>query len=260
MRSYLLLDAGNTRITACRLGGPGQHASHPDTGGPGEPVPLEDLGSFPSDPASRLGEGLDVWLRSLPRTDGDRPVLVTVIPELVVPVSETLRDLVCVDHGGPLPFSLAVDDPAAVGPDRYCNVAAACRAGLGNALIVDAGTATTFDLLLDGVFAGGIIAPGMALAGEALAARTARLPRVPLEPAPLVAAAGTEGAMAAGIWHAGLGGVQTIAAGLLEHHGPRPVIVTGGLGIHLRQLGWYDPFWTLRGAAALAEAAVADNP
>ena len=134
-----------------------------------------------------------------------------------------------------------------MGADRLCNVAAAAAAGLGSALIVDAGTATTFDLLLDGVFVGGLIAPGMAFAARCLGERAARLAPVPFAAAPLAAGRSTAEAMAAGGWHAGMGGVRHIVAGLLARHGRLPVIVTGGLGAHLADLGPHrpglDPAW-----------------
>lgn len=247
----LVLDAGNTRVTARRLATAEQWPSHPAAGGGAQPVPLEDLGDHAT-PGDDIGRGkFTSWLQELPRKNGDRLVLVTVVPALSALVRTVLPDVIGVDHRSPLPYALAVDDPAAVGPDRYCNMAAAHLAGLSDALVIDAGTATTFDLLSAGTFVGGIIAPGMGLAGDALASGTTRLPHVPVTAAPLAAAPDTRGAMVAGIWHAGRGGIREIRDGLLAYHGPRPVIVTGGLGAHLDDLGWLDPDWTLRGAAGI---------
>jgi type III pantothenate kinase len=138
--------------------------------------------------------------------------------------------------------------------DRLCNVAAAAAAGLGSALIVDAGTATTFDILLDGSFIGGMIAPGMASAAAGLATQTARLDPVPFGPAAWTAGNDTESAMRAGAWHTGVGGIRHTVKGLVDRYGPLPVILTGGLGVHLVDAGWYfDPHWTLRGAAILSK-------
>ncbi len=96
--------------------------------------------------------------------------------------------------------------------------------------MVDAGTATTFDLLRDGVFAGGLIAPGMAFAAQRLGETGARLAPVPFGPAPLDVGRSTAAALAAGGWHAGQGGVRRIVDGLLQRYGALPVVVTGGLG------------------------------
>jgi type III pantothenate kinase len=180
-------------------------------------------------------------------------VLVTVVPEITEHLPQDL-DLRVVDHTSELPFALEVTAPAKVGPDRLCNVAAAAAAGLGSALIVDAGTATTFDILLDGSFIGGMIAPGMASAAAGLATQTARLDPVPFGPAAWTAGNDTESAMRAGAWHTGVGGIRHTVKGLVDRYGPLPVILTGGLGVHLVDAGWYfDPHWTLRGAAILSK-------
>jgi type III pantothenate kinase len=158
-----------------------------------------------------------------------------------------------VDHTLPLPFGLDLADPAAVGADRLCNVAAAVARGWSDALVVDAGTATTLDLLAGGRFAGGWIAPGMALALERLGERAARLGTVPFGPVPLEVGRSTAEAMRAGAFHVGVLGLRAAVAALLERYGPRPVAVTGGLGGMARLPGWlHDPDWTLVGALRLA--------
>lgn len=245
----LVLDAGNTRLRAALAEVPGQWPQ------PGA------LDQWPLPPLTRLGEipsGAGAsdpgpWLRSLAAVQSpDLAVMVSVVPDLEAVATFSLPGLRLAGLGCTLPFGLDLDAPQTVGADRLCNVAAAAAAGLGSALIVDAGTATTFDLLLDGVFVGGLIAPGMAFAAQCLGERAARLAPVPFAPAPLAAGRSTAAAMAAGGWHAGIGGVRHIVAGLLARHGALPVIVTGGLGAHLAGLGPHDPDWTLRGALVLA--------
>lgn len=250
----LILDAGNTRINgAVWEDGAGRpFLVEPAGVALAPPVPLRAAGPFDHPngvgPAafqasfSRVHEGLG------------RPsvVLATVVPEIMDLLPSDVRPEV-VDHTSDLPFVLDVLEPAQVGPDRLCNVAAAAGAGLGRALIVDAGTATTFDVLVDGVFTGGMIAPGMAFAAEKLGQTAARLDPVPFGPAGWAAGRDTGAAMAAGAWHAGTGGVRAVVAGLLDHYGELPVIVTGGLGRFLTDQGWYwDPDWTLRGAAIIS--------
>lgn len=245
----LIIDAGNTAIGVHRLDGADQFPRLPgegarplaELGRTTTPGTAEDLAELPGLLAPLLAEGA-----------GEPVVLTSVVPAVTEAVLALRPDVVVVDHEIGLPFALAVADPAAVGADRYCNVAAAVAAGLDSALVVDAGTATTFDVLVAGVHLGGVIAPGMALAAEALGRRAARLPEEPFGEAPLVAAGTTSAAMRAGAWHAGRGGVAAVAGGLLARHGNLQVIVTGGLGIHLRDLGCYDGDWSLRGAAWLA--------
>ncbi len=190
----------------------------------------------------------------------DAAVVCSVVP----PVTDALRRLwpgaIVVDERVPLPFDLAVTAPEAVGADRYANAAAAVGAGWSTALVVDCGTATTFDVLRDGVFVGGLIAPGIALAARALGERAARLHPVDPDPCPLVPAADTESAMRAGGFHVGAQGVVAVARRLREQLGDCPVVVTGGLGGLLRSPhldpragdDWLlDPEWAVRGAAVI---------
>lgn len=184
---------------------------------------------------------------------GDVPVVVvSVVPRVEELLRQVACGLRCADHAASLPFRHQLADPAATGADRLCNMAAAIGAGLQSALVVDVGTATTVDVLVDGVFIGGVIAPGMAFALEQLGLRAARLRPVPFAPVPLAAGTDTFAAMSAGAFHAGVGGVEALISGLYIAHGPLPVVVTGGLGRHIdRPDRYFDPQWTLRGAACL---------
>lgn len=243
----LVLDAGNTRLRAALAAAGGQWP-RPGAWDRWPLPPLEGLGEVATTAADP-----SPWLRDLAAARApDLAVLVSVVPRLDPLVAAALPGLRLAGLGCDLPFGLDLVAPETVGADRLCNVAAAAAAGLGSALVVDAGTATTFDLLLDGVFVGGLIAPGMAFAAKQLGKTAARLAPVPFAPAPLAAGRSTAEAMGAGGWHAGIGGVRHIVAGLLDRHGPLPVIVTGGLGAHLADLGRYDQDWTLRGALVLA--------
>jgi len=124
-------------------------------------------------------------------------------------------------HGLPLlaagvanvPIPVRMQRPHEVGPDRLVNGLAVSRLYGAPSIVIDFGTATTFDCISrDGAYVGGAIAPGPTLGLEALVARTARLPRIePKEPA---AAIGTDtvSAMQSGV----VFGYRALTAGLLE--------------------------------------------
>lgn len=248
----LLIDAGNTRITCAAWEGGHQR---PTLKGHSlaAPVPLDELVSL-GHPTGRKEE--EVFRDSLRRMhdEAGRPpvVLVSVVPGVVDLFPQGIRPFV-VDHTSNLPFEMEVTEPDQVGPDRLCNVAAASAAGLTSALVVDAGTATTFDLLVDGVFLGGMIAPGMAFAARKIGQTASRLNPVAFGPMPWEVGRDTRSAMAAGAWHTGIGGIRSAVEGLLTRYGDVPVIMTGGLGVYFEDPAWFfDPHWTLRGAAILS--------
>ncbi len=187
--------------------------------------------------------------------------LASVVPDLTAGMeglAARRRIPILVASAGTIPMAVRVDRPAEVGPDRLVNALAAHRLYGAPAVIVDFGTATTFDAVgPDGAFVGGAIAPGLMLGGDALAARTASLPRVELR-AP-DRAIGRDTVVL---------GYQALTAGLLSRIraelaapaglAPRDVraIATGGLSQAawirgLEGLDAVDPDLTLRGLAIL---------
>jgi type III pantothenate kinase len=252
--SLLLIDAGNTQVKLVRWN---DDISWPDFSAngffPGEAAGGPSFaGALPTqliqDPQAFSSRFLDLI------NDPDSPaVLVSVVPEVEQILKGILPNLQVVGHGDEYPFPHELQEAGTVGPDRICNMAAAVSAGLDRALVVDAGTATTFDLLLDGVFKGGLIAPGMAFAAQQLARHGALLEEVSFEVREAVVGRNTQEAMKGGAWLTGCGGVQWTIARLMESYGSVPVILTGGLASHLiSDQRYHDPFWTIRGASALA--------
>ena len=219
--------------------------------------------------ANRRGEVTqEVLVRPTPRTEleaealavrlaAERPPdlkagITSVVPLVTAALELNLPDLQVVDHNRRMPFEVAVDEAETVGADRWCNVAAAVDAGLTDALVVDAGTATTIDVLTDGVFVGGLIAPGMAFAAQALQEMGARLWTVPFEPVELRPGRDTEEALQIGAFHVGVHGVKGTVLELLEQYPGARVVLTGGLGHFLRHDGWVlEPQWTFRGLTRL---------
>lgn len=264
MARVLVIDVGNSRVavalwtgTPGASGGAGADAA-PD-GAPAGTVHRLREWLTPRDAAARAM--LADALAALAAAEGATGVvIVSVVPPCGEALLAALPGAVPADHTSPLPFALGVAEPAAVGADRYCNMAAATARGWRDALVVDAGTATTFDLLADGCFRGGLIAPGMAFAAQCLGEEAARLSPAPFAPCPLEVGTSTAAAMQAGAFHVGVRGVLGVVDGLLERYGPRPVAVTGGLGAHLVCPGWlHDADWTLKGALRLAWPALRDR-
>ncbi|MCK9995335.1 MAG: type III pantothenate kinase [Candidatus Krumholzibacteria bacterium] len=251
----LIIDAGNTCVTCAAWQGKHQYPSLA-VGSPiqlAPPVPLDELGSLSHPSVGEEGGTFQASLQRIFDESGRPPVvLVSVVPGVIDLFPEDM-DLEVVDHASDLPFRLDVAEPAQVGPDRLCNMAAVAMSGLASALVVDAGTATTFDLMVDGVFLGGMIAPGMAFAARQLGEAASRLNPVPFGPASWDVGRDTRSAMASGAWHTGTGGIRSVVDGLCTRYGPMPVVITGGLGRHFENQDWhFDPYWTLRGAAILA--------
>ena len=114
---------------------------------------------------------------------------------------------------GTIPLPIRVDRPGEVGPDRLVNALAVARLYGTPAVVVDLGTATTFDCVAgDGAFVGGAIAPGIELGLEALASRTAKLPRVELRTPDRAIGRDTTAAIQSGA----VLGYQDLVAGLLS--------------------------------------------
>src|SRR5688500_9272041 len=167
--------------------------------------------------------------------------LASVVPALSAAaerIAERRERPILVASPGTVPIAIRVDRPAEVGADRIVNALAAARLYGTPAVVVDFGTATTFDCVAaDGAYVGGAIAPGLELGLEALAQRTAKLPRIELRAPDRAIGRDTVSAMQAGT----VFGYQALASGLLARIrrelaeagdvGPSDVraILTGGL-------------------------------
>jgi type III pantothenate kinase len=171
---------------------------------------------------------------------GPERVAAAVIGSVVPQVEAPLRRM-CRRHFGvearvvgldlDVPIAVRVDHPAEVGADRLVNSFAAFRA-FGQALIVvDFGTATTFDVVdAEGAYCGGVIAPGINLSLEALHRAAAKLPRIAVERPATVVGTSTLAAMQSGIYFGYVGLIDGLIARIRAEHGsPMPVVATGGL-------------------------------
>lgn len=121
--------------------------------------------------------------------------------------------------------------PQDVGADRVVNAVAAYTRHGGPCIVVDFGTATTFDAIsAKGEYLGGVIAPGVNISSEALFQRTARLPRVDIRHPERVIGTSTVGSIQSGLYFGYIGLVEGILKRMVEELGqPKSVIATGGL-------------------------------
>lgn len=150
-------------------------------------------------------------------------------------------------------IAIHVDNPQEVGADRIVNCVSAFESFGGPTVIVDFGTATTFDLVTAAAeYVGGVIAPGLTISAEALFARAARLPRVDIKRPPHVIGTNTIVNMQSGIYF----GYLALVDGILDRikrevPDIRRVVATGGLaplfGDDSQHIDEIDPELTLKG-------------
>lgn len=189
-------------------------------------------------------------------------VSAAVLASVVPPLTPTFVDLCRVRFGtaplvvGPdtdTGITIRYENPSDVGADRIVNAVAAHTRFKRAAIVVDFGTATTFDYVTaNGEYLGGAIAPGIGIAAEALVQRTSRLPRIEITRPPSVIGRTTNVAMQAGLVFGYAGLVDEIVTRMARETGSDPAVVaTGGLaGLiapETRTIKEIDEFLTLDG-------------
>ena len=184
----------------------------------------------------------------------------SVVPALTAPLAEACEGLfgvasVIVDARSVLPIKLDVLEPLTVGADRIVNTLAASRLFKRDTIVVDLGTATTYDCITaDGVFLGGVIAPGMRTSLETLIRRTSKLPATELTAPERTIGRRTEDCIRAGVVFGTAEAVDGIVRRIKREWptGRVPLVVaTGGLAPviqpHCTEIERLEPDLTLVG-------------
>lgn len=192
---------------------------------------------------SRTADEYMVWLSQLMRLENMDPaaingaIIATVVPQALFPLQLLCRRYFNCDAlvvGAPdvtLGIEVDLDNPREVGADRLVNAVAA-RDQYGAPLIVlDFGTATTFDVVSEkGAYIGGVISPGINLSLEALHMAAAKLPRIAVERPSHVIGRSTVPAMQSGVFWGYVGLIEGLVTRIQAEYGkPMKVVATGGL-------------------------------
>ncbi|EPX86626.1 pantothenate kinase, type III [Rubellimicrobium thermophilum DSM 16684] len=190
----------------------------------------------------RTADEYFVWLTSIMRLAGIEAAITEVIVSSTVPrVVFNLRvladryfgcrPLVVGKPGCRLPQAPRVDEGTIVGPDRLVNAAGAYDRHGGDLIVVDFGTATTFDVVdQDGAYVGGVIAPGVNLSLEALHMAAAALPHVDVSKPQKIVGTNTVACIQSGVFWGYVGLVKEICQRIrAERNRPMRIIGTGGL-------------------------------
>jgi type III pantothenate kinase len=220
----------------------------------------------------RTADQYAVWLHQLIELEGlPRDVVDAVIVGTVVPRAQhnlevlaskyfKVEPLIAGQSGAEWGIELDVAEPRSVGADRVLNAIAAHALHEGDLIVVDFGTATTFDAIdYSGAYKGGIIAPGINLSLDALVTAAAKLPRIAIE-APVgnlsVIGRTTEDQMHIGIYWGYVAMMEGLVARMKAEIGrPAKVVATGGLATlfdqHVTLFDEIEPDLTIQGLGLL---------
>jgi type III pantothenate kinase len=214
---------------------------------------------------NRTADELGVWLTQLMTLEGlerkqiDAAIIATVVPAVLFNLKQLCRryfqcdPLVVGEEGVKLGLNVLLDRPEEVGADRLVNAVAAHGRYKGPLIVIDFGTATTFDVVdREGNYCGGAIAPGINLSLEALHMAAAKLPRVAIGRPRTVIGKATVPAMQSGIYWGYVGLIEGLVRRIEDEFGAKmTVVATGGLAPLFAEstsaIQHLDPDLTLRG-------------
>ena len=213
---------------------------------------------------NRTADEYAVWLTQLLALDGISPddvsaaIIATVVPQALYEIDTLCRRYFkceprVVGRDLELGLQIHIDRPGDVGADRLVNAVAAHKQYPGWLIVIDFGTATTFDVISEaGDYEGGVIAPGVNLSLEALDRAAAKLPRVAVKKPQRVIGTGTVSAMQSGVYWGYVGLLEGLVARIKAEVGrPLTCVATGGLAALFKDatevIDIVDPDLTLHG-------------
>jgi type III pantothenate kinase len=212
----------------------------------------------------RTADEYAVWLhqllsmQALAMADIDDCIISSVVPQSLFNLRNLSRrylkvEPLVVGENAELGIPIRIQKPSEAGADRLVNAIGGYLKYGGPLILIDSGTATTFDVVgADGAFEGGVISPGINLSMQALHSAAARLPRVAIAKPAHVIGKGPVEAMQSGVFW----GYVALIEGLIErikreYHAPLQVIATGGVASLFEgatdRIDAFDPDLTLRG-------------
>jgi type III pantothenate kinase len=214
--------------------------------------------------SARTADEYAVWLSQLLNMAGlqlgvfDGCIISSVVPQSIFNLRNLARRYLHVEplvigENANLGIEVRIDKPSEAGADRLVNAIGAHVVYPGDLIVIDSGTATTFDLVsADGGFEGGVIAPGINLSMEALHTAAAKLPRVAIQKPQRVVGTDTVVAMQSGVFWGYIGMIEGLVTRIkAEWDKPLTVIATGGIAslFHGATLAvdHFDPDLTIRG-------------
>jgi type III pantothenate kinase len=163
-------------------------------------------------------------------------IISSVVPQSIFNLRNLARRYLHVEplvigENANLGIDVRIDKPSEAGADRLVNAIGAHIEYPGDLIVIDSGTATTFDVIAgDGGFEGGVIAPGINLSMEALHNAAAKLPRVAIQKPQQVVGTDTVGAMQSGVFWGYIGLIEGLIARIkAERDAPMTVVATGGV-------------------------------
>jgi type III pantothenate kinase len=192
--------------------------------------------------STRTADEYAVWLSQLLAMGGlqmgvfNGCIISSVVPQSIFNLRNLARRYLHVEplvigENADLGIEVRIDKPSEAGADRLVNAIGAHIAYDGGLIVIDSGTATTFDVIAaDGAFEGGVIAPGINLSMEALHNAAAKLPRVAIQKPQRVVGTDTVGAMQSGVFWGYIGLIEGLIARIKsEREAPLTVVATGGV-------------------------------
>jgi len=192
--------------------------------------------------SSRTADEYAVWLMQLGHLQGltldsfKACIISSVVPQSIFNLRNLSRRYLKVEplvigDNAELGVEVRIEKPSEAGADRLVNAVGGYMSYGGPLIIIDSGTATTFDVVgADGAFEGGVIAPGVNLSMQALHTAAAKLPRVAIQRPDRIIGKDTVGAMQAGVFWGYIGLIEGLISRIKEEYGqPMKVVATGGV-------------------------------